>query len=148
MNPIAAMAVKLVSGGTTAALLTLGVTADLAQASTTTPAPASATAAAATPTAPAGVRDTIRFAIFKAEADVLRIPQRAFRVDLQRGITVARLARERGMNKARFGARLVVDLKPRLERLVDLRVITRAQADAVLDRIQKGHIPWWDGLNK
>jgi hypothetical protein len=49
------------------------------------------------------------------------------------------------MNKEQFGDRLVVNLKPRLAQLVHLRVITRAQADAVLDRIQKGNIPWWDG---
>jgi hypothetical protein len=148
MNPIAAIAVKLVSGGTMAALLTLGVTANIAQASALSTTPNSAVAAAATPTAPAGVRDAIRFAIFEAEADVLRIPTGAFRIDLKRGITVARLARERGMGREQFADRLVVNLQPRLEQLVDLRVITPAQADAVLDRIHKGYIPWWDGLNK
>jgi hypothetical protein len=146
MNPIAAFAVKLASGGTTAALLTLGLTAGLADASTVSPTPSTDTAATAA--ALAGVRDAVRFAIFEAEADVLRIPPKAFRADLERGITVARLARERGMNKERFGDRLVVNLKPRLAQLVHLRVITRAQADAILDRIQAGHIPWWDGLHR
>ena len=37
--------------------------------------------------------------------------------DLERGITVARLARERGLNKEQFGNRLVVNLKPRLAQL-------------------------------
>ena len=147
MNPFAAMAVKFVSGGTTAALMTLGLTASLADASVTpTPAPASSNAAVASPLA--GVRDAVRFAVFEAEADVLRIPQAAFRADLRRGITVARLARERGLNKDQFGDRLVVNLKPRLAQLVHLRVITKAQADIVIDRIQRGNIPWWDGLNK
>ena len=147
MNPFAAMAVKFVSGGATAALMTLGVTASLADASVTpTPAPASGNAAVASPLA--GVRDAVRFAVFEAEADVLRIPPEAFRTDLRRGITVARLARERGLNKDQFGDRLVVNLKPRLAQLVHLRVITRAQADIVIDRIQRGNIPWWDGLNK
>jgi hypothetical protein len=145
MNPIAAIAVKVVSGGTTAALMTLGLTAGLADASAT-PTPGSNSAATASPLA--GVHDAVRFAIFEAEADVLRIPLRAFRADLQRGITVARLARERGMNKERFADRLVVNLKPRLAQLVHLRVITRAKADAVLDRIQHGNIPWWDGLGR
>ena len=147
MNPFAAMAVKFVSGGTAAALMTLGVTASLADASVTpTPAPASSNAAVANPLA--GVRDAVRFAVFEAEADVLRIPPAAFRADLKRGITVARLARERGLNRDQFGDRLVVNLKPRLAQLVHLRVITRAQADIVIDRIQRGNIPWWDGLNK
>ena len=147
MNPFAAMAVKFVSGGATAALMTLAVTASLADASVTpTPAPASGNAAVASPLA--GVRDAVRFAVFEAEADVLRIPPEAFRTDLRRGITVARLARERGLNKDQFGDRLVVNLKPRLAQLVHLRVITRAQADIVIDRIQRGNIPWWDGLKR
>ena len=147
MNPFAAMAVKFVSGGTTAALMTLGLTASLADASVTpTPAPTSSNAAVASPLA--GVRDAVRFAVFEAEADVLRIPQAAFRADLKRGITVARLARERGLNKDQFGDRLVVNLKPRLAQLVHLRVITKAQADIVIDRIQRGNIPWWDGVGR
>ena len=147
MNPFAAMAVKFVSGGATAALMTLGVTASLADASVTpTPAPAASSAAVASPLA--GVRDAVRFQVFEAEADVLRIPQAAFRNDLRRGITVARLARERGLNKDQFGDRLVVNLKPRLAQLVHLRVITKAQADIVIDRIQRGNIPWWDGLGR
>jgi hypothetical protein len=146
MNPIAALAVKLVSGGATAAVLTLGLTSGLADASTISPTPSSDTAATAS--ALAGVGDAVRFAVFEAEADVLRIPPAAFRDDLEHGITVARLAKERGLNKDQFGDRLVVNLKPRLAQLVHLRVITKAQADAILDRIQKGHIPWWDGLHK
>jgi hypothetical protein len=147
MNPFAAIAVKFVSGGATAALMTLGVTASLADASVTpTPAPASSNAAVASPLA--GVRDAVRFQVFEAEAAVLRIPQAAFRTDLRRGITVARLARERGLNKDQFGDRLVVNLKPRLARLVHLRVITKAQGDIVIDRIQRGNIPWWDGLGR
>jgi len=146
MSPFAAVAVKALSGGTTAVLMTLGLTAGLADASVApTPAPASSNVAVASPLA--GVRDAVRFAVFEAEADVLRIPPRAFRADLKRGITVARLARERGLNKERFGDRLVVNLKPRLARLVHLRVITKAQADAVIDRIERGNIPWWDGLH-
>ena len=78
---------------------------------------------------------------------MLRIPAKAFRADLARGITVARLARERGLNKEQFGNRLVVNLKPRLAQLVHLRVITKAHADRVVDRIERGNIPWWDGLH-
>jgi uncharacterized protein YpuA (DUF1002 family) len=146
MNQFGAMAVKVFSGGATAVLMTLGVTAGLADASVTpAPAPASSNAAVASPLA--GVRDAVRFAVFEAEADVLRIPQAACRVDLKRGITVARLARERGLNKDQFGDRLVVNVKPRLAQLVHLRVVTKAQADIVIDRIQRGNIPWWNGVH-
>lgn len=147
MNQFGALAVKVFSGGTTAVLMTLGVTAGLADASSmpATPAPASTNTAVASPLA--GVRDAVRFAVFESEADVLRIPQAAFRADLKRGITVARLAKERGLNKDQFGDRLVVNVKPRLAQLVHLRVITQAQADIVIDRIHHGNIPWWDGLH-
>ena len=53
-----------------------------------------------------------------------------------------------GLNKDQFGDRLVVNLKPRLAQLVHLRVITSAQADIVIDRIQRGNIPWWDGVGR
>jgi hypothetical protein len=145
MSPIAAIAVKLVSGGTTAALMTLGLTAGLASASTT-PTPSPTTAATATTDPLAGVRDAVRYAVFESEADVLRIPAAAFRADLKHGITVARLARERGLSKDQFADRLVVNLRPRLAQLVHLRLITRARADILVDRIQHGNIPWWDGL--
>jgi hypothetical protein len=145
MNSMSASAVKLVSGGATAVLMTLGVTAGLAQAASPSPSPAPSSSSSAIPVAPAGVRDAVRFAIFESEAAVLRIPDRAFRADLEHGITVARLARERGMTKEQFGDRLVVNLRPRLERLVDLKVIAPAQRDSVIDKIQKGFIPWWDG---
>lgn len=146
MNSMAAIAVKLVSGGTAAALFSLGLTATFAQAASPSPTLSSATAAA--PIAAPSARSAVRYAIFEAEADVLRIPARAFRADLEHGITVARLAQERGMGKERFADQLVVNLKPRLEQLVDLRVISLAAADVVLDHIQKGQIPWWDGLHK
>ena len=108
MNPFAAMAVKVVSGGATAALMTLGLTASLADASVTpTPAPASSNAAVASPLA--GVRDAVRFAVFEAESDVLRIPPAAFRADRKRGIPVARLARARGLTKETFGDRQAVN---------------------------------------
>ena len=61
---------------------------------------------------------------------------------------MARLARERGLNKEQFGNRLVLNLKPRLAQLVHLRVITKAEADVVLDRIERGWVPWWNGLNR
>ena len=77
MNPFTAIAVKVLSGGTTAALMTLGLTAGLADASAT-PTPASTSTSTATASPLAGVRDAVRFEIFLAEADVLRIPPTAF----------------------------------------------------------------------
>jgi hypothetical protein len=52
------------------------------------------------------------------------------------------------MTKDQFAAKLAANLKPRLEKLVDSKAITQAQADKVLDRISKGFIPFWDGLHR
>jgi hypothetical protein len=50
------------------------------------------------------------------------------------------------MTKEQFEIRLGANLRPRLEVLVDHKVITQAQRDRVLDRISKGHVPFWDGI--
>jgi hypothetical protein len=52
------------------------------------------------------------------------------------------------MTKEQFETKLVASLKPRLETLVDRKVITQAQADKTLDRISKGHVPFWNGAHK
>ena len=52
------------------------------------------------------------------------------------------------MTKEQFETRLIANLKPRLEALVDHKTITQAQADKVLDRIAKGHVPFWDGIHR
>jgi hypothetical protein len=67
--------------------------------------------------------------------------------DLKRGQKVADLAKDKGMTKEQFADKLLAGLRPRLEDLVGRQVITQAQADKILDRISKGHIPFWDGIH-
>jgi hypothetical protein len=145
MNPFAALAAKTIGAGTAATLISLGVAGGLAQAA---PSP-TPTPAAANPAKPDPHRDLrlIRLAIFESEADVLHITPAQLREDLRRGQKVADLAKDRGMTKDQFAAKLVVSLKPRLETLVDKKEITQAQADKVLDRISKGHVPFWNGIH-
>ena len=59
---------------------------------------------------------------------------------------MADLARDRGMTKEQFETKLLAVVKPRLEVLVDHKVITQAQADRAMDRNSKGYIPFWNGL--
>ena len=139
MNPIAVIAAKTLGAGTVAALLSLGVAGVLAQAASPSPTPKPA--AAAKP-----VR-AVSVAVFESEADVLGITPKALRADLKQGQKVSDLARDKGMTKETFAAQLVLSVKPRLEQLVTSKVITQAQADKVIDRINKGHIPFWDGLH-
>ncbi|OLC68612.1 MAG: hypothetical protein AUH69_01255 [Actinobacteria bacterium 13_1_40CM_4_65_12] len=145
MHPLAAIAVKTIGGGTAAALLSLGVAGSLAQAASS-PNPTPSTAAK-----PAKHdhpdRRAIALAVFESEADVLHLTPAQLRQDLRNGQKVSDLANDRGMNKDQFAAALATNIKPRLAVLVDKKVITQAQADKVLDRISKGHIPFWNGLH-
>lgn len=149
MNPIALIAAKTVGAGTAAALLSLAVAGGLAQAAA--PSPTSKPAAAA----PSGVPATqsreraraVRLAVFEGEADVLGITPKVLRADLKAGQKVSDLARDKGMTKEQFAVKLGISVRPRLQQLVDHKIVTQAQADKVIDSISKGHIPFWNGLH-
>lgn len=145
MNPFAVIAVKTVGAGTAAAMLSLGIAGDLAQAA---PSPSPSPTASASQPRPDAHRDRrlVFRAVFESEADVLHISAAQLRDDLKRGLTIEQLARTQGMNKEQFAARLVVVLKPRLAVLVEHKVITKEQAAKVLDRIAQGYVPFWNGL--
>ena len=144
MSPFAAVAVKAIGAAGVAALLSAGVVS----AATPTPSPSKPTAAGTQQ--PSADRHTdrraVRRAVIEAEADVLGIKPEELVKDLKAGQKVSDLAKAKGLAKEQFTARLIANLKPRLDALVDHKVITRAQADRVLDWIQTGHIPFWDGL--
>jgi len=144
MSPFAAVAVKAIGAAGVAALLSAGVVS----AATPTPSPSKPTAAGTQQ--PSADRHTdrraVRRAVIEAEADVLGIKPEELVKDLKAGQKVSDLAKAKGMTKEQFAARLIANLKPRLDALVDHKVITRAEADKVIDWIQKGHVPFWDGL--
>ena len=146
MNPFAALAVKTFGAGTAAALISLGVAGGLAQAASPTPNPSPAASTNPTKPDPHKDRRAIFVAVFESEADVLHITPAQLREDLRQGQKVADLAKDRGMTKDQFAAKLAASVKPRLETLVEKKVITQAQADKVLDRISKGYVPFWDGI--
>jgi uncharacterized protein YaiL (DUF2058 family) len=147
MTPFAAIAIKSVSAAGAAALLSLGLAGGLAQAATPSPTPKVSAAVPAKPD-PRSDRRVIRRAVFESEADALGITPKALRADLKKGQKVSDLARDKGMTKEQFETRLLAVLKPRLEDLVGHKVITQAQADRVMDRISKGHIPFWNGIDR
>jgi hypothetical protein len=132
MNPFAAIAVKAVGAAGVAALLSMGaVSASTAKPSTN-----------AHPD-----RRAVRAAVIESEADILGVTPQTLVKDLKAGQKVSDLAKDKGMTQEQFETRLVANLKPRLETLVEKKVITQAQADTLLDRISKGHIPFWNGLH-
>lgn len=131
MNPFAAFAVKAVGAGGVATLLSMGAV------SASTPNPA---------TTSHPDRHAVRAAVIESEADLLGITPQTLVKDLRAGQKVSDLAKDKGITQEQFETRLIANLRPRLETLVDNKVITQAQADKILDRISKGHIPFWDGL--
>jgi hypothetical protein len=146
MNPFAAIAVKTVGAAGVAALLSVGAASVLAASPSPNP-----TSTAAGTHQPSTVRHSdrraIRRATIEAEADVLGIKPETLVKDLKSGQKVSDLAKDKGMTKEQFETKLTASLKPRLETLVDHKVITQPQADRVLDRISKGYIPFWDGIH-
>lgn len=146
MNPLAAIAVKTVGGAGAATLLSLGLAGGLAQAATPSPSPS--TSAGQPSNDVRADRRAIRRAVVEAEADVLGIKPEQLVKDLKAGQKVSDLAKAKGMTEQQFGTKLIADLRPRLEALVDHHRITQAQADRVLARIGKGHIAFWNGIHR
>ena len=148
MNPFTVVAVKFVGGAAAAAVLSMGVAAGLVQAAGPSPSPSPGAASSAAPNPDRKAdRRAVRLAVLEAEADVLGIKPEDLRKDIKAGQKVSDLAKAKGITEAQFEVRLGAALKPRLEQLVDHKQITQARADRILDRISKGHIPWWDGAH-
>ncbi len=150
MNPFAAIAVKTVGAAGVAALLSFGAVSALAASPSPKPTP---TAGATQPSVNGqgdrhADRRAIRRAVIESEADILGITPETLVKDLRAGQKVSDLAKDKGMTKEQFETKLVANLKPRLAVLVANKTITQPQADKVLDRISKGHVPFWDGIHR
>jgi hypothetical protein len=145
MNPFPAIAVKAVGAAGVAALLSLGAVSAIAASTSPRPTP---TAGATQPSTDRHAdRRAVRRAVIESEADVLGITPETLVKDLKAGQKVADLAKDKGMTKEQFETKLIANLKPRLETLVEHKVITQAQADRLIDRISKGYVPFWDGIH-
>jgi hypothetical protein len=147
MSRLTGFAIKVAGAGGAATLLVLGAAGVLAQAASPAPTPAAGARAAAPATEAAVARRAIRGAVLESEADVLGLAPKALRADLRGGRTVAELAQSEGITESQFETKLVAALHPRLQTLVDHKVITQAQAGRTLDRISKGRIPFWNGIH-
>ncbi len=146
MHPFTAAAVKTIGAAGVAVLLSAGAVSALAANPSPRPTPTAATTQQPSTDRHAD-RRAIRRAVIEAEADVLGIKPETLVKDLKAGQKVSDLARDRGLTKEQFETKLIASLKPRLETLVDHKVITQPQADEVLDRIARGYVPFWDGIH-
>jgi len=147
MSPFAAVAVKTLGAAGIATMLSLGAVTASAATSNPKPTPSAAAGASKPSTDRRADLRAVRRAIIESEADVLGITPETLVKDLKGGQKVSDLARDKGMTKEQFETKLVADLKPKLEALVENKVITQPQADKVLDRISKGYVPFWNGID-
>jgi hypothetical protein len=147
MTPFAAIAVKAAGAAGAAAILSLGLAGGLAQAASPSPTPTPAASAKPPVHDRSDRRATFR-AVFESEADVLGATPKTLREDLRKGQKISDLAKDKGMTKEQFETKLIASVRPRLEVLVDRRVITQAQADGAIDRISKGYVPFWNGAHR
>ena len=93
-------------------------------------------------------RRAVRRAVIESEADVLGMTPKDLVTALKAGKTVSQLAEAKGLTKAQFTTRFLVDLTHRLDNLVERKVITPAMEKKILARIASGHIPFWNGLRR
>lgn len=139
---------KLAGAGVAGILLAGGAATQVAQVAQVAPvagtvltAASPANPAASSPARRNGLR--VRLLVFRSEAAVLKLTPRQLRQDVRGGTSVEELAAKAGLDKAQFTAAVVADLQPRLARWVKAGRLTQAQADAVVNRVQKGWLPFW-----
>ena len=143
MIPYVSVAIKSVGAVTAAALLTAGA---VSAAPSPTPSP-SAAGQQQSDNARHHDRRAVRNAVIASEADVLGVTPKALVTALKAGKSVSELAQAKGLTKAQFTARFLVELTHRLDNLVARKVITPAMEKKVLARIASGHIPFWNGIH-
>jgi len=86
-----------------------------------------------------------RFNELTEVAKALGISTAQLQQDLQSGKTVQQLASAQGMDEAAFRTRLASVTKADLDQQVKSGTITQNQENAILQRIQTGPLPLWNG---
>jgi uncharacterized protein YidB (DUF937 family) len=79
-------------------------------------------------------------------AKALGISASTLRQDLRSGQTVAQLAQQQGLDESAFRQKLIAVVKPQLDQAVQAHLITQAQENRVLQRLQTGNLPLWDRI--
>lgn len=135
---------KLAGAGAAGLLLAGGAATQVTPVATTVltaASPSTPSHAAASTGRRVGIR--ARLLVVRSEAAVLHITVRQLRQDVRGGTSVGQLAAKAGLDKAHFTASVVANLRRRLARQVKAGHLTQAQADAIIDRVQKGWLPFW-----
>ena len=133
-------------GAVAAGMLSVGAVTAVASAPSISPAQAASISATTKADKHSGRRPVAR-ALIESEADVLGIKPSALVDDLRKGIAIAELARDQGLNQARFTTRLLIRLTLKLDTLIENEVISLPHAKAILHWISSGHVPFWNGAH-
>ena len=139
MTWYAGAAVKLVGAATVAALLSLGAVGVLAS---STPSVSALPVATKSTPADKAAHKAIAKATFDAEAEALGLSSAQLKDALKSGKKVSELTK---LDKATFAKALLVPLTRNLQALVGAGTIQQAQANKAIDRVKKGHVPYWNG---
>ena len=86
-----------------------------------------------------------RFNELNEVAKALGITTAQLQQELQRGKTVQQLASAQGMDEAAFRSKLAGATKADLDQEVKSGTITQNQENAILQRVQDGPVPLWNG---
>jgi hypothetical protein len=145
MSRVGAVAAKTI-GAVAAGMLSVGAVTAFAASPSVAPTRVVSASDTAKADKHSGRRPVAR-AVLESEADVLGLKPSALVSDLRKGIAVAELARDEGLNKARFTTRLLIRMTLRLDMLVENDVISLTHAKAILHWISSGHVPFWNGTH-
>jgi hypothetical protein len=87
-------------------------------------------------------------AYLTAAAGALGMTEAELKQDLKKGQTLSQVAAAKNVTEADFKAKVVAALKTKLDAAVSAKMITQAQEDAQLAKLQAGDPPLWNSVHK
>ncbi len=83
-----------------------------------------------------------------AAAGALGVTEAELKQDLKNGQTLSQVAAAKNVTEADFKAKVGAALKTKLDAAVSAKMITQAQEDAQLAKLQAGNPPFWNSVHK
>ena len=83
-----------------------------------------------------------------AAASALGITPDQLKTDLRNGQSLSDIAKAKNVSEADFRTRVIANVKPILDKAVTNKRLTSTQEQAIITRLQSGHLPLWDRAPK
>ncbi len=83
-------------------------------------------------------------AYLEAAAKALGVSPDELKADLRKGMTLHQVADSKKISESQFRSAVIGNLTPALDRAVQDGKLTKAQEDAILDRLRNRPLPLWD----